>query len=152
MSERQTFPILGASGARIDLQLVIDHGRQAARNHNQSVSRLAERGGLSWCELHAVLHDKRYQKMDTNEAMLACRALEARYLQAVCADLPPTLSAAMGLPEVRALVEATSALIGVLEIASVLPTAIQKIYTPRMDAPELVQARAALAAIKETKT
>ena len=68
------------------------------------------------------------------------------------ADLPPTLSAAMELPEVRALVEATSALIGVLEIASVLPTAIQKIYTPRMDAPELVQARAALAAIKEPKT
>ncbi len=106
MSERQTFPILGNGGARIDWQLVLDHGEQAKQNHNQSVTRLAERGGLSWCELHAVLHDKRYQKMDTNEAMLACRALEARYLQAVCADLPPTLSAAMELPEVKALVVA----------------------------------------------
>ena len=108
MSERQTFPILGNGGARIDWQLVLDHGGQAKQNHNHSVTRLAERGGLSWCELHAVLHDKRYQKMDTNEAMLACRALEHRYLQAVNADLPPTLSAARQLPEVVALVEAGS--------------------------------------------
>ena len=147
MSERQTFPILGASGARIDLQLVIDHGRQAARNHNQSVSRLAERGGLSWCELHAVLHDKRYQKMDTNEAMLACRALEARYLQAVCADLPPTLSAAMELPEVKALVDAATALL--VQVDGLIPI---KHPQQKLERNKLRHAITALAAIKETKT
>ncbi len=150
MSERQTFPILGASGARIDLQLVIDHGRQAARNHNQSVSRLAERGGLSWCELHAVLHDKRYQKMDTNEAMLACRALEARYLQAVCADLPPTLSAARELPEVKAMKEALELARNRLQrLAIEFPTESEWRY----EVNEWVEeATAALAAIKEPKT
>jgi len=45
--------------------------------------RLAERGGLSWAELFAVLHNRPFQKIDTNEAMIACRALEARYLAAL---------------------------------------------------------------------
>ena len=147
MSERQTFPILGNGGARIDWQLVLDHGEQAKQNHNQSVTRLAERGGLSWCELHAVLHDKRYQKMDTNEAMLACRALEARYLQAVCADLPPTLSAAMELPEVKALVDAATALL--VQVDGLIPI---KHPQQKLERNKLRHAITALAAIKETKT
>ena len=79
---RPTFPILGSGGAKIDLQLVADHGKQAQANHYQTVARLAERGGLSWCEVYAVLHNRKYEKIDTNEAMLACRELEARYLAA----------------------------------------------------------------------
>lgn len=80
---RKQFPILGSNGAKIDWQLVQDHGKQARDNHSQTVQRLAERGGLSWCELYAVLHNQRWQRMDQNEALLACRALEARYLTAI---------------------------------------------------------------------
>jgi hypothetical protein len=85
VKSRSTFPILNGNGARIDLQLVIDHGGWAKDNHGQTVNRLAERGGLSWCELYAVLHNKRWEKIDTNEAMIACRAMEARYLAAILA-------------------------------------------------------------------
>ncbi|MEO3387364.1 hypothetical protein [Mesorhizobium sp. CAU 1741] len=87
---RKTFPILNSGGARIDYQLVADHGKQARANHFQSVDRLAERGGLSWCELYAVLHNAKWRKMDTNEAMLSCRALETRYLAALAS--PPDQS------------------------------------------------------------
>ena len=80
---RPTFPILNSGGARFDLQLVQCHGGQAQKNHHQSVSRLAERGGLSWCELHAVLHDRRYVQMDANTAIRECRSLEALYLAAI---------------------------------------------------------------------
>ena len=80
--KRPTFPILGSKGAVVDLQLVADHGRQAYTNHGQTVTRLAERGGLSWSELHAVLHNRRWQKMDETEAVITCRGIEARYLTA----------------------------------------------------------------------
>jgi len=79
---RKKFPVLGSGGASVDLQLVEDHGEQAKKNHYQTIMRLAERGGLSWAELFAVLHNRPFQKIDTNEAMIACRALEARYLSA----------------------------------------------------------------------
>ena len=80
---RKKFPVLGSGGASVDLQLVEDHGEQAKKNHYQTTTRLAERGGLCWAELFAVLHNRPFQKIDTNEAMIACRALEARYLAAL---------------------------------------------------------------------
>lgn len=79
---RKQFPILGSRGAKIDLQLVEDHGKQAYSNHSQTVTRLAERGGLSWCELHAVLNNRPWQKMDENTAIAECRAIEVLYLGA----------------------------------------------------------------------
>jgi hypothetical protein len=87
---RPTFPILNGNGVSVDYQLVADHGGQAQRNHYQSVERLAQRGGLSWCELHAVLYDRAYQKMDQNTAIIECRALEARYLAALVTPPPQT--------------------------------------------------------------
>lgn len=90
---RPTFPILNGGGAKIDYQLVEDHGGQARDNHGQTVKRLAERGGLSWCELHAVLHNRKWEKMDSNDAMIACRALEAKYLAALTSPVAPTPSA-----------------------------------------------------------
>jgi hypothetical protein len=80
---RRSFPILKGDGAKIDYQLVSDHAEQARSNHGQSVDQLASRGGLSWCELYAVLHNRKWEKIDNNEAMIACRALEARYLAAL---------------------------------------------------------------------
>lgn len=94
-------------------------------------------GALEPCPMDHLVSDE--------QALLDCLSRDDDPARA---DLPPTLSAAMELPEVKALVEATSALIGVLEIASVLSTATQRIYIPRMDAPELVQARATIAKIK----
>lgn len=86
---RKKFPILGAPGATIDWQLVHDHGRQAKANHYQTVERLAERGGLSWCELHAILHNRPWQKMEENTAIMECRALEARYLSSILPEIKP---------------------------------------------------------------
>lgn len=77
------FPILGSRGVTIDWALVEDHQRQAYENHRQTVARLAERGGLSWIEMYAVLHNQKWQKMDENEAILACRSIEARHRAAL---------------------------------------------------------------------
>lgn len=93
---RRTFPILGSNGARIDYQLVVDHGGQAKENHYQTVDRLAERGGLSWCELHAVLTNRKYTKIDQNTAIKECRAIEAEYL----ASIAPTAQDAARVPEI----------------------------------------------------
>lgn len=80
---RKQFPILGAGGVKIDWQLVFDHGAQARANHYQTVVRLAERGGLSWSELHAVLHNRAWREIDENTAIIECRALEARYIVSI---------------------------------------------------------------------
>ena len=83
VANRKQFPILNGGDAKIDWQLVEEHAQQAMSNHGQTIRVLASRGGLSWCELFAVLHNQRWQKIDMNEAMIACRALEARYLAAL---------------------------------------------------------------------
>lgn len=83
---RKTFPILGSGGqTRVDWQLVLDHAAQAERNHRQTVQRLAERGGLSWDEMLAVLTDRAWRAVPDAEkadAAALCRAIEARYLAA----------------------------------------------------------------------
>ena len=70
MSER--FPVLQAiyNGHKltVPLALVQAHARQAEANHYQSVERLAQRGGLSWAELAAVLDDRPFAKMTNDEA------------------------------------------------------------------------------------
>lgn len=85
---RKKFPVLGSS-TTVDFQLVADHGKQAKTNHSQTVERLAERGGLSWEELHAVLNNQAFRKIDRNTAIEDCRAIEARYLKAI-ATMPMT--------------------------------------------------------------
>lgn len=82
-ANRKQFPILGTPGVTVDRQLVHDHGRRVKANHFQTVERLAERGGLSWGELHAVLHNRPWQMMDENTPITECRAIEARYLAAL---------------------------------------------------------------------
>lgn len=99
---RKQFPVLNA-GAKIDWQLVVDHGKQANANHSQTVERLAERGGLSWIELYYVLNDKPWPRsftpdVTTTTAIANCRAIEARYLAAV---VQPDIIAALRLAEGR---------------------------------------------------
>lgn len=46
---------------------------QAERNHGgQSLERLRERGGVSWCELAAILSNRPHSRMDQNEARREC--------------------------------------------------------------------------------
>lgn len=80
---RKQFPVLGSQGVSVDWQFVADHGRQANANHYQTVERLAKRGGLSWCELCAVIQDRKWHRMETADAIEQVRAAEARYLSAI---------------------------------------------------------------------
>jgi len=57
------FPILeGAyaksNGAMVPWAFVAPHERQALRNHDQTLERLAEGGGLGWSEVECVVLDK----------------------------------------------------------------------------------------------
>lgn len=106
---RKGYPILGSGGqTTIDWQLVLDHAEQAYKNHSQSVLRLAERGGLSWDEMLAVLTDRSWRDLPADEKANAaelCRAIEARYLAALATPAQPDASA---------LVEAAKALCGAI--------------------------------------
>ena len=53
---------------------VFIHENQCLRNHGQSVHRLAERGGLCWSELFAVLHDLPWRSMNELEAFVLSTA------------------------------------------------------------------------------
>lgn len=44
--------------------LLAPHEQQALRNHEQTLERLAERGGLGLCEMVAVLEDRVWRQMD----------------------------------------------------------------------------------------
>lgn len=61
------FPIL-ASKESIPWEVIAAHEKQAMENHGQTIKRLAERGGLDWTEALAVLEDRRYTKMNVEEA------------------------------------------------------------------------------------
>lgn len=55
------FPILAyghRKGASVPWEFVAPHEQQALRNHDQTLERLAERGGLSWSEVEHVVLNK----------------------------------------------------------------------------------------------
>ncbi len=61
--DRKRFPIHPCDRkkiASVPWSFVADHEAQAQHNHSQSLTRLAERGGLSLCELLAVRTDRDY--------------------------------------------------------------------------------------------
>lgn len=79
-----TFPIMPptlrlnfrrASIVAIPFDLLKPHEVQAVRNHQQTLARLAERGGLSPCEALAVLEDRKYISMTPDESRDALIAL-----------------------------------------------------------------------------
>lgn len=47
----------------IPYNIIAPHEAQAMRNHSQTLQRLAERGGLGWTEILAVLNDKTWKEM-----------------------------------------------------------------------------------------
>lgn len=66
-STERRFPILGQSES-VPWSIVEPHREAAMGNHHQTLERLAERGGLSWCELAAVLGDRRWRPLPEAEA------------------------------------------------------------------------------------
>jgi len=78
------FPIMYVTGRRgerspvwvgcpddLPWSTVESHEEQAMSNHSQTLACLADRGGLSPCELFAVLHDRRWQRAPLPENELA---------------------------------------------------------------------------------
>lgn len=55
------FPILDSKPKEyIPLDVIKPHEKQALINHNQTLKRLSERGGLDWIEVLCVLEDRGY--------------------------------------------------------------------------------------------
>lgn len=69
------FPVLYGFGRKVNLgdllsvpwSLLAPHERQAMRNHGQSLHRLASRGGLSPCEMLAIIDGTPWRDIGTNE-------------------------------------------------------------------------------------
>lgn len=72
MRNERMFPILGrsrvggATYAPIPWRVIAPHALQAMKNHDQTLERLAERGGLSPCEAIAVLEDRYWSSIPDN--------------------------------------------------------------------------------------
>lgn len=63
----------------IPWELLASHEEQALKNHNQSLQRLAERGGLSISEAVAILEDRPWHAMPDSEARYALEAYRASF-------------------------------------------------------------------------
>lgn len=74
--DRRRFPDAPSS---VPWQLVAPHARQAQRNHSQSLEALAQRSGLTWCELVAVLEDRPWHGMKPEAALSKGLALLRQY-------------------------------------------------------------------------
>lgn len=58
----EPYPILGSGPKQyIPRGLLAPHDAQAWKNHGQSLSRLAQRGGLSWAEALAIIENKNWE-------------------------------------------------------------------------------------------
>lgn len=76
-SPDEMFPVLGAKSREaapgtptsVPWSMLAPHERQARINHGQTLRRLAERGGLSPCEMIAVLEDRPWRRMDKTAAV-----------------------------------------------------------------------------------
>lgn len=70
ISDEKTFPVLRSTmtDGRVPFAMVLEHEGQCLKNHSQTVNRLAERGGLGWAELLAVLEDRPWSNVPFKEA------------------------------------------------------------------------------------
>lgn len=51
--------------------------RWADRNHGQTLERLKERGGMSWCEMVSIVGHRKWQKADQHAAKAECASILA---------------------------------------------------------------------------
>lgn len=63
----------------IPWKMIASHERQAQANHQQTLARLHERGGLAPCEAVAVLEDRRWMQMDALAADARLEELVAQW-------------------------------------------------------------------------
>lgn len=76
------FKVLGTEGKyTIPWVVIAPHEGQAVKNHSQSLQTLNRRGGLSWCEMCAVLQDRKWMRMDEN---LARKEVERIVSETIC--------------------------------------------------------------------
>lgn len=80
------FPVLTGRYAMTEVvsvpfDFVAPHEQQADRNHGQTLHRLAVRGGLSACELAAVLEDREWHPMTNHEAWAAIFRAHAEFVR-----------------------------------------------------------------------
>lgn len=91
---KRRFPIMG--GPSIPWEMIAPYESQAQSNHQQSLERLAERGGLDPSEALAVLESRRWHMMDPKFALAslaeAVRRWEARPLLARISELETQLA------------------------------------------------------------
>jgi hypothetical protein len=56
--------------------MIAPHAEQARRNHGQTLHRLHERGGLSWCEALAVLEDRKWRPEPNAKRIMLAKVRE----------------------------------------------------------------------------
>jgi hypothetical protein len=72
------FPILEEGRPSVSWLELVPHARQAYLNHNQTLERLAQRGGLSYAEFWFVMHDEDWDDWKMEHAQKAGRELVER--------------------------------------------------------------------------
>lgn len=80
----EPYPILGTRPQQyIPRGLLMIHEGQAWKNHGQSLSQLAQRGGLSWAEALAIIEGKNWRDAEHNEntAEVTVRKMVAEYVK-----------------------------------------------------------------------
>lgn len=90
MNQPDTFPITG-TGMNVPLRAVLRHQAQAVANYGLPVHALAERGGLDWRELYAVLSDVPYTEKIAGLAINVVRKYAMQIIEresVVTAQLP----------------------------------------------------------------
>lgn len=80
----EPYPILGTRPQQyIPRGLLAIHEGQAWKNHGQSLSQLAQRGGLSWAEALAIIEGKNWRdaKHSENDAEIIVRKMMTEYMK-----------------------------------------------------------------------
>lgn len=80
MKEEREFPLLignrwGKAECSIPWGLIAPHENQALKNHGQTLERLAQRHGLSFCEALAIIEDRPWRNVDNAWVNLAVYVL-----------------------------------------------------------------------------
>lgn len=60
---REYMPILQHPDFRLPWSLIESHRQQALENHGQSLEKLADRGGLSFSEVAAIMENRKWSKI-----------------------------------------------------------------------------------------
>lgn len=68
-------PIIGTADAVVFKATAADDKRAQLNHGGQSLQRLAERGGVDWAELRAILADEDYTAMPERRAARACHLI-----------------------------------------------------------------------------